>query len=73
MRYYPFKLLAKKIIITSILMLGYFSSYSQIQTLKQNNCLSMYDETEGKIPDTHLGINGHNKAADVFLNYINNE
>ena len=31
----------------------------------------MYDETEGKIPDTHLGINGHNKAADVFLNYIN--
>ena len=33
----------------------------------------MYDETEGKIPDTHLGINGHNKAADVFLNYINNE
>ena len=43
------------------------------QTLKQNNCLSMYVETEGKIPDTHLGINGHNKAADVFLNYINNE
>ena len=42
------------------------------QTLKQNNCLSMYVETEGKIPDTHLGINGHNKAADVFLNYINN-
>mgnify|MGYP003860321675 CR=1 FL=1 len=43
------------------------------QTLKQNNCLSMYVEKEGKIPDTHLGINGHNKAADVFLNYINNE
>ena len=43
------------------------------QTLKQNNCKSMYDETDGKIPDTHLGINGHNNAADLFLNYINNE
>jgi hypothetical protein len=34
MKFYPFKLLAKKIIITSILMLCYFSSYSQIQTSK---------------------------------------
>jgi hypothetical protein len=33
----------------------------------------MYDETEGRIPDTHLGIKGHNKAADFFLKYLNNE
>jgi hypothetical protein len=40
---------------------------------KQNGCLSMYDETDGKVPDTHLGINGHKKMAELFLNIINNE
>ena len=46
MQFSQFKIITKKIIVTSILMFGYFSSYSQIQTseadLEKELCVGIY-------------------------------
>lgn len=39
-----------------------------IHYLRKKGCTSMEDETNGLISDSHFGINGHNKMADIFYN-----
>lgn len=41
--------------------------------LKDLGCLSMMDETNGMVGDSHFGILGHEKQAEIFYNEIINK
>lgn len=44
-----------------------------IHQLRNMGCTNMGDETEGMIMDSHFGIEGHKKIADIFFKIITNE
>jgi len=55
---------------------NYFCKDSEeplIHYLRKNGCTTMEDETNGLIPDSHFGIGGHNKQAEIFHNEILNK
>jgi hypothetical protein len=44
-----------------------------IHYLRKKGCTSMEDETGGLVSDSHFGIGGHNKQANIFHEEIINE
>ena len=43
-----------------------------IHYLRKKGCTSMEDETNGFISDSHFGVAGHNKQAEIFYKEIKN-
>jgi hypothetical protein len=48
------------------------SKQKLITYLNNLGCTSMSDETNGEVGDSHFGIDGHNKQAEIFYNIITN-
>ena len=46
------------------------SKQSLIHYLRDMGCLSMSQETNNIVSDSHFGIQGHNKQAEIFYNEI---
>lgn len=46
------------------------SEQSLIHYLRNAGCLSMSQETNNVVVDSHFGIHGHNKQAEIFYNEI---
>ena len=40
--------------------------------IQKNGGKTINEETEGKIPDNHLGESGHKVQAELFYNHIKN-
>jgi hypothetical protein len=46
------------------------SKQSLIHYLRDVGCLSMSQETNNVVGDSHFGLQGHNKQAEIFYNEI---
>ena len=43
-----------------------------IHYVRKKGCTTMEDETNGLVSDSHFGVGGHNKLADIFYDEIKN-
>lgn len=48
------------------------SNQMLLSYLRKQNCTSMSDDTNGIVGDSHFGVNGHSKQAEIFYNSIIN-